>query len=130
MSTSAREEKRRRTRSLKLSVSLRRRRPRSRDSVNFRRELPIDKLISMLSEPNVPLKKLNVSRELVKLEKLLTALRLSRTLRSPDSDSSRIRNKDLLSRLLPLERNSWPLSPSRRLMRNKREDLLNRSNKL
>ena len=130
MSTSAREEKKRRTRSLKLSVLLRRRRLRSRDSVNFRKEQLIDKLISMLLEPNVPLKKLNVSRELVKLEKLLTVPRLSRTLRFPDSDNSRIRNKDLLSRLLPLERNSWPLSPSRRLMRNKREDLLTRSNQL
>lgn len=130
MSTSAREEKRRRTRSLKLSVLLRRRRLRSRDSVNFRKEQLIDKLISMLLEPNVPLKKLNVSRELVKLEKLLTVLRLSRTLRFLDSDNSRIRNKDLLSRLPPLERNSWLLSQSRRLTKNKREDLLTRSNQL
>lgn len=72
-STSVREEKRKKTKSLKLSVSLPKRRLRFRDYVNSRKELPIDKLISMLSEPSVPLKKLSATRELVRPEKLPTA---------------------------------------------------------
>ena len=48
---------------------------RSKDSVNFKKEPPIDKLISMLLELNVPVKKTSVNRDNVKPEKPLTKLR-------------------------------------------------------
>ena len=91
---------------LKPNALLRKKRTRSRDSVNFRREPLIDKLISMLSEPSVPLKRMSVSRDNVKPEKLLTALKSSRTSKSPDSGNSRIRNLDWPTRLPLPELNS------------------------
>ena len=108
----------------------RRRRMRSKDSVNFKKEPPIDKLISMLLELNVPVKKTSVNRDNVKPEKQLIKLRSLRISKSLASSSSRIEKPDMPLKPLLLERNSWPLSPSRRLTKSRREESRSRDKQL